>query len=447
MTEFVDLTINMQRKALEEMVNFNKRMTKLTDLMLNPPEVKVGTTPNEVVYEENKLKLLHYKPIVKPQHPTPLVIIYALINKPYILDLQPDRSVIRNLLSQGFDVYMIDWGIPSEGDKYLTINDYVNGYIDRVVEKIRKLSGMDKISILGYCMGGSLSTMYAALHPEKVRNLIVMAAPLDFGEDNGLLHVWADIKEFDVDKIVDTYGNVPGYFLNFAFLLLDPVGNLHTKYIKFFDSVENEKFVDMFFRMEKWINDGVPVAGETYREFIKKGYQENQLIKNQWQIDGRKVDLKNITMPTLSIIAKFDHLVPPQSTMTFNDYIGAKDKERLIAPVGHIGLSVSSKAHRDLWPKVAEWLGERSGAIGKPKTRKASTSDWRDEEKIKKRKPKLNSIKGIGPSFEKKLKKAGVTNVDDLAKAEPAKLSKKLGVPKKRVNDWVKEAKKVTKSR
>jgi polyhydroxyalkanoate synthase len=209
-----------------ETENMQKRIQKASELLLNPPDVDVGTAPYEVIHEDGKMKLLHYLPQSDKTHDVPLLIIYALINKPYILDLQPDRSVIRNLLSQGFEVYMIDWGTPTDVDRYITLDDYVNWYIDDVVDIICQRHKMDSISILGYCMGGTLSVMYVATHPKKVRNFILMAAPLDFGSDMGLLKLWAQKGYYDPDKLVEVVGNVPGEFLNFGFLLLDPVGEV-----------------------------------------------------------------------------------------------------------------------------------------------------------------------------------------------------------------------------
>ncbi len=348
------------KSSSNEHSDLERRIIKASQLLLNPPEVDVGTAPNEVVYQDGKMKLRHFLPVVNEPHPVPLLIIYALINKPYILDLQPDKSVVRKLLASGFDVYMIDWGTPTDVDRYLTLEDYVNWYIDDVVDFIRKKHDLDSITIFGYCMGGTLSVMYTGIHPKKVKNFVLMAAPLDFKADSGLLKKWSRPEYFDADKLVEAIGNVPGEFLNFGFLLLDPVNNLFSKYLKFIDRVDDEQFVSMFFRMEKWINDGIPLAGEAYREFIKKCYQENLLVENKFTLNGHKVKLENITMPLLSIVAEYDHLVPKESSMSFNDLVPSDDKKMILFPTGHIGLSVSSATHAKMWPDVINWLAERS---------------------------------------------------------------------------------------
>src|SRR4030067_3692256 len=208
------------------------------ELFLNPPDFSVGTTPSEMIFHEDKMKLIHYIPTVEKTHPVPILIVYALVNRYYILDLQPDKSVIKKLLDEGFDVYVIDWGYPSGVDRYLTLDDYVNGYINNAVDKIRERSGLDKITLLGVCQGGTLSVMYAAMHPEKVKNLVTLVAPVNFDTDKGLLHIWA--KSLDVDKIVDYYGIIPGDFLNSGFLLTDPFRLMIDKYVGLFDRIECE---------------------------------------------------------------------------------------------------------------------------------------------------------------------------------------------------------------
>lgn len=352
--------LSFQRVLFEKMVKKNQNLIKAVQIMSNPPEVDVGTTPADIAYKINDIKLLHYKPLSDKQEPIPILIIYALINRPYILDLQPDRSVVKFFLENGFDVYLIDWGVPQEKDHILTIDDYVNNFIDKIVEFILDEKGLDQLSILGYCMGGTLSTMYTALHPDKVKNFLAMAAPIYFETDESLLHVWANPDYFNVDKLVDTLGNVTPDFLNGGYLFLDPIGNIYSKYTKFLDSVDNEDFVRMFLRMEKWISDGIPLAGETFREIIKYGYQQNLLVQNKWKLNGNTVDLNNITMPVLNIIGEYDHLVPPTASRPLLEYVGSSDTKELSLPTGHIGLSVSSKSHRQLWPQVVDWLRPRS---------------------------------------------------------------------------------------
>jgi polyhydroxyalkanoate synthase len=339
------------------------------ELFLSPPDFSVGTTPSEIIYTEDKMKLIHYIPAVEKPYPVPVLVVYALVNRYYILDLQPDKSVIKKLLDEGFDVYVIDWGYPSGVDRYLTIDDYVNGYINNAVDKIRERSGLDKITLLGVCQGGTFSVMYAALHPEKLKNLVALVAPVNFDTDKGILHLWA--KSLDVDKIVDYYGIVPGDFLNAGFLLTDPFRLMIDKYVGLFERIEcepgdkecelrNEDTVKNFLRMEKWIFDSPDQAGETFRQFMKDCYQKNLLIKNEMKLNGTKINLKNITMPLLNVMAEFDHLVPNDASKPLTEAVSSSDKETLVFPTGHIGIFVGSKSQKEVCPKIAEWLRPRS---------------------------------------------------------------------------------------
>ncbi len=352
------------------------------EVFLNPPDFSVGTTPSEIIFREDKMKLIHYIPTVEKPHPVPILIVYALVNRYYILDIQPDKSVIKKLLDEGFDVYVIDWGYPSGVDRYLTLDDYVNGYINNAVDKIRERSRLDKITLLGVCQGGTFSVMYAALHPEKVKNLVTLVAPVDFDTDKGILHIWA--KSLDVDKIVDYYGIVPGDFLNAGFLLTDPFRLMIDKYVGLFDRIEcepndtacqfrNEETIKNFLRMEKWIFDSPDQAGETFRQFMKDCYQKNLLIKNKMKLNGKRINLEKISMPLLNVMAEFDHLVPNDASVPLNDAVSSSDKETLIFPTGHIGIFVGSKSQKEVCPGIARWLKPRSllDGAGEGKSEKA----------------------------------------------------------------------------
>lgn len=359
-------------------MKYYDRITPRVEIFLKSHDFSVGSTPSEVVYTEDKMELIHYFPAVEKTLGIPILIVYALVNRYYILDLQPDKSIVRKLLDEGFDVYIIDWGYPTGVDRYLTIDDYVNSYMDACVDKVREISGSDSITLFGVCQGGTFSVMYASLHPEKVKNLVTLVTPVDFETDKGLLHVWA--KNLDVDKIVDYYGIVPGDFLNSGFLLTDPFRLMIDKYVGLFERIEcepgdeecklrNEETVRNFLRMEKWIFDSPDQAGETFRQFIKDCYQRNLLIKNKMQINGKSIDLKNITMPLLNVMAQFDHLVPNEASKPLNDAVASEDREMLVFPTGHIGIFVGSKSQNEVCPRIAGWLKPRSNEIEQVKNR------------------------------------------------------------------------------
>ena len=240
-----------------------------------------------------------------------MLIVYALINRETMLDLQPGRSVVQNLLKEGVDLYMIDWGYPTRKDRYLTIDDHVNGYMNNVVDFICERHGIYQINLMGICMGGTFSIMYAALHPEKIKNLITTVTPSNFDTNSGLLHVWT--KEMNFTHLVDAYGNVPGDLLNLGFLLLNPARLVIDKYKGYFENIHNKELTENFIRMEKWIFDSPDVPGETILQFIEDCYQKNLLIQSKMELAGELVDLAKITMPLLNIYGKYDHLVPPEA--------------------------------------------------------------------------------------------------------------------------------------
>jgi polyhydroxyalkanoate synthase subunit PhaC len=349
---------NLQ-KSMDEALSMNKKMLQGLNTMLTIKDVDVDLTPKEVVYEEDKVKLYHYLPKAEVTSPIPTLIVYALVNRQYMMDLQQDRSVIGKWLEHGLDVYIMEWGYPDKTDRYLTMEDYIDVYINNAVDQVRKLSGQDKINLLGVCQGGTFSTIYAALYPEKIKNLVTMVTPIDFSTEDGLLYVWS--KYMNVDNLVDAYGVVPGNFMNVGFLLLKPFQLMLDKYMGLMENLDNPDIVRDFLRMEKWIFDSPAQAGEAFRKFIKDFFQDNLLIQNKFELGGRRVDLKNITMPLLNVFAEQDHLVPPSSSKPLNDAVGSKDKDMISFPGGHIGLYVSSRSQKEVSPAVAKWLNDRSG--------------------------------------------------------------------------------------
>ena len=240
-----------------------------------------------------------------------------------------------------------------------------------VVKHVCEYTGEDQVSLLGYCMGGTMSAMYTALHQEYIRNFILMAAPVDWSDREALLCVWSDPKWFDVDKVIDVWGNAPPAWLQGSFAILKPVSNLIEKYIGFYERIDDEKFLEEFFAMETWVNDNIPLAGETFRQFVKDCFQKNLLIQNRLRVGKKTVDLSNITCPILNLMATADHLVPCGQSAPFNDAVGSRDRKAINFPAGHIGLSVGSKAQRDLWPQVCQWLAERSNPIQRATPKKS----------------------------------------------------------------------------
>lgn len=345
------------KSTMKHFNEFNSKLMKSAELLTDIEEIDVGTAPKQLVYEEDKLKVYRYKSDAEKTCKVPVLVVYALVNRPYMLDIQPDRSFIRNLLNLGLDVYIIDWGYPSQADRYLSMDDYINGYLNNCVDAVRKNAKSDKVSLMGVCQGGTFSAIYSSLHPEKVQNLVTLVAPFDFSTNDGLLFNWS--KTMDVDALVDAYGVVPGNILNDGFLMLMPFNLNIKKYVDMLDVMEDKEKLLNFLRMEKWIFDSPGQAGECLRQFVKDCYQGNKLVKGKLKLGNKTVDLAKVTMPILNIYASADHLVPPAATKPLNDLVGSEDKTLYEFQGGHIGVFVGSRSQKELAPAISKWLGAR----------------------------------------------------------------------------------------
>lgn len=358
------LPLNPHETA-RELIDLNQKVLKGMENLgrIREQDIQGGVSPKEEVYREDNLVLYRFTPMVDRPFPIPILIVYALVNRPYMVDLQEDRSLVRNLLKLGMDVYLIDWGYPSRADRWLTLDDYINGYVDNCVDVVRERHGGGPINILSICQGGTLSLCYTALHPTKVKNLITMVTPVDFHVKEGFANLWAGCdagtQGMNIDDLVDAFGNIPGEFMNLGFLMMKPFQLGVGKYIDMIDILDNDEKLRNFLRMEEWIFDSPDQAGEAYRQFMKDFYQGNKLIKGEVKIGGKPVDLGKIRGPALNVYAEEDHLVPPPSSIALQRYIGSTDYTLRSFPVGHIGMYVSGKVQRDLPPTIAQWLKER----------------------------------------------------------------------------------------
>ncbi len=346
-------------KLAEDAEKAHARVQKASDVLLENLDTAIAVTPYDVVYQDDRVKLKHYRPRAEKKYRTPLLVVYALINRETMLDLQPGRSVVERFLDAGIDLYMIDWGYPTRKDRFLTIDDHVNGYMDDIVDHILHAHRLPQLNLMGICMGGAFCVMYAALHPHKVRNLVTTVTPTNFDTEQGLLHIW--MKDVDPERMMAAFGNMPGDVMNLGFLLLNPARLMIDKYVGFLENMDNKAFVENFVRMETWIFDSPDVPGETFRQFITDCYHKNLLIQSKLELGGKRVDLKNITMPLLNIYGKYDHLVPPGACELLTSKVGSTDTENLCLETGHIGIYVSSRCQREFAPKIIAWLRERDG--------------------------------------------------------------------------------------
>jgi polyhydroxyalkanoate synthase subunit PhaC len=321
---------------------------------------EVAPTPKEVIWTKNKAKLYRYISNAPKKHPVPLLLVYALINKPYIMDLTPGGSLVEYLVNRGFDVYLIDWGTPGYEDRNMKLDDYIIDYLPRAVKKVLNTSNAKEVSILGYCMGGTITSIFASLYTDlPIKNLVFMTSPFDF-EETGLYGEMLDEEFFDVDKVVETLGLVPPEMIDFGNKLIKPMSNFYGPYVSLVDRSDNERFLQSWKLLQKWLNDGIPFPGEAYRQWIKEFYQHNKLIKGELVVRGRNVDLNNIKANVLNLSGQSDIIAQPHMVEALMDAISSQDKEYIDLPVGHTSIVFGSKANKITYPTIGDWLEERS---------------------------------------------------------------------------------------
>lgn len=350
------LNITPQRLG-EEAARFQHKLVAGLQSLRQLGDYGYGATAKEEVWRDGKVVLYRYAGASEPTSKVPLLISYALVNRPYMVDLQEDRSLVRGLLERGEDVYIIDWGYPDRSDRYLTLEDYIERFLGGAVDVLRRRSGLDAINLLGICQGGTFSLCYAALNPAKVRNLITMVTPVDFHTPDNMLSHWT--RDVDIDLFVDTLGNVPADLMNFFYLTLKPWRLFVQKYVGLVDILDDPAALEDFLRMEKWIFDSPDQAGEAFRQFIKQFYQKNGFISGGIEIGGREVDLGFVDMPVLNVFAEHDHLVPPDASRALRDLVGTDDYTELSFRGGHIGIYVSSRAGQ-VPATIHDWLAKRA---------------------------------------------------------------------------------------
>lgn len=358
-----DALLREMRQWNEKIVRGSKRLAELSE-----DQLAIATAPKEEVWRQDMVRLYRYTPTVAEPARVPVLLAYALVGRYQMIDLEEERSFVRKLLAQGLDVYLVDWGLPTRAQRWLTMDDYVSGYLDDCVDEIRRRAGVDAINLLGICQGGVFSVCYAALFPHKVKNLVLTVTPIDFHGDKispddggGYMNLWARaLTPEDIDAMVDTMGSASGEMVGFSFLMMNPIGNI-TKYTtELVEILDDEAKLLNFLHMERWIADRPATPGEVMRQWFKDLYQGNKLVRNELMLGGRRVDLRNIKMPVLNVYADGDVVIPTACSRGLDGCFGTEDYSELAVPGGHIGTFVGGKSQKILAPSIAQWLKERT---------------------------------------------------------------------------------------
>jgi len=338
------------------------RFNNIIDILEGKYENRKGVTPYEVIYQKNRFRIIHYISDHPKRFKTPLFIVYALINRYYILDLTEEKSFIRFLLEKGFDIYMVDWGTPSKVEGKNTIGDYIERYMNRGLEKVLDYTGASQVNLCGYCLGALMSLIYTAKYQEKIKNLVLLTPPVDF-DDDGVLTKMTDPKYFNLDKIVEHFDHlIPATFIQAGFDYKNMLGNLLSNNA-LWSILWNKKALGDYFPMNYWVHDNVSIASNYWAEYIKKFYIDNSFMKNNVSINGEKLDFKKIICPLLSVAAKSDDIVTVKCAEGSLKIVGSKDKSMILKKGGHVGVMTGSMAKNEVWPDIFTWLADRSERI------------------------------------------------------------------------------------
>jgi polyhydroxyalkanoate synthase subunit PhaC len=361
-----DLTQANLMEAFREASELGRKVMEGTQLLtsVRDEEVAIATTEKDEIWRSDKIVLYRYRPMMARKLKQPLLIVFSLVGNYRIVDLQEDRSLVRNLLRSGISVYVIDWGHPSRADRFLSMDDYINDYLAGAIDAVSRHEDGERVNVLGICEGGTFSLCYAALDPKAVQNLILIVTPIDFhAEDpekrlgHGFINIWTrNIKPEDVDRLLAAHGNLPGELMGSIFASMTPMRTLLKYNFDLMEIAGDQSKLLNFLRMEKWLADRPHHPGEVARQWIKELYQENKLIKGEFFLGRRRVELAAVSMPVLNIYANDDHIIPPAMTRNVGARFGTKDYTEVALPAGHMGVFVSGKSQGILGEKIAKWL-------------------------------------------------------------------------------------------
>jgi polyhydroxyalkanoate synthase subunit PhaC len=320
----------------------------------DPPAV----TPYQVIYAGGKLRLRHYRATGFARS-TPVVLVYSLIKRPFVLDLEPGKSVVEKLTSQGFDVFLTDWLPPTSSDSWRGFQAYVSQDLAAGVREVQLRGGVERVTILGYCLGSILGLTYTALHPRDVKNLVSLALPLDTSVRGSSVYSLIDwLDEQWVESLTSLYGNCPAWLLGAFFSLAMPMQRMLGRYMGLEQFNERDRYARAYPAFRSWLDSEVPIAGALFRELTIEVFRKNSLARGNFKIGDKVVDLKGITSPVLNVVADFDIIVDPSSCVPLIEMVGSADRSNLCFPTGHLGIALSDEAHATLWPQIGRWLGE-----------------------------------------------------------------------------------------
>jgi polyhydroxyalkanoate synthase subunit PhaC len=325
---------------------------------LTAPKQPVGAMASDQIDRSGTMSLYRYRPVTDEVYRVPLLIVSPPSNKGYIFDLARGQSFIEFMLHRGYDVFLLDWIPPRSDESGLGFEDYVLDFIPSCITQVQTLTGEHQVTLAGYCMGGTLAAMNAALLPEPIANLLFFATPVDFTHMQ-LFRTWADPKHFDVDRLVASIGNIPPEVMLGAFDLMRPA-NRAAGMLSLWTNMWNDDFVKSYRMFDRWAAETLPTPGRYFEQFVKQLLWDNALVEGRMQLGGRKIDIGAITAPVLSIVAQHDHVVAREAAAPLVERTGSTDREEIVSKGGHVSLVAGPAALRRLWPSIDSWFEKRS---------------------------------------------------------------------------------------
>jgi len=323
------------------------------------PSPVLGASPKDTLISRGTLRLYHYRPMSDEVYRVPILLVMATTNRGYIFDMVPGQSLVEFLLKAGFDVFMIDWEAPRADESHLGLDDYVLDFLPSCVSRVLEETGEPDLTVVGYCFGGVLSLLWAALNPgPPLKNLVTFTTPVNF-KGMEMFQAWSDKRFFDVDRLIATYGNCPAEMLYSAFDMLRPGARIAGN-IRLWDNLWNDEYVKSYRMFDRWTTDMLPLAGRYFKETTEQLMWDNALYEGRMEVAGRKVDLGQIGVPFMHVVAEHDHIVPYEASRHLVPMIGSKDKQEVMLKGGHVSLVAGANAIKRLWPQLDNWLQERS---------------------------------------------------------------------------------------
>jgi polyhydroxyalkanoate synthase len=378
------------KRALDGGLFLNERLLAMADnafdwLFLRESLVRSGLTHYETIYQGDPMSLRYYPPpaesyielaggermpVQHQRHPVPLVLVPPLGVTTEAFDLMPHRSLVRYMAARGFHVYLIDWGKPEKRHAQLGMKDYAQEMFGQAMAEVRRHSGVQEISLMGWCMGGLLSLLYIGLtQDQQIKNLITVASPIDM-RGGGIVARAATALNRPAKLIRKFSGwrlhsldpgrlHSPGWLTTLSFKLTDPVGSI-TTYWDLLTRLWDREFVESHSTTADYLNNMLDYPGGVIQDMVVKMAVDNQMATGRIEIRGAIADLTTITANFLSFAGATDILVPEGIARRTQDLVASKDKEFRVAPGGHMGVILGSKALEGVWEPTAQWLAKRS---------------------------------------------------------------------------------------